>query len=257
MERLLALDFDGTVALTSEADTELSIRDVNGAYSVAIGEVLGSQAAIAFDLAGGHNHRTPAEIAADLMPAERGLNVEEAAQLITDIKMNVLLDQVGRPLADGALWPRLTDGFDDMWTTICSQRHIATAVISAGHVDFIAKTFEVHNLVAPDDIVTDEVVVDAGFGFLPPQKRAKPDSLIMALTFGRWRQGLTLPTYMVTRDDVLYVGDDPVKDGGLARNSDVMFEPLVPGRSRDTWRKVLEWAQQEELVVPVVVREES
>jgi hypothetical protein len=62
---------------------------------------------------------------------------------------------------------------------------------------------------------------------------------------------------MVTRDDVLYVGDDPVKDGGLARNSDVMFEPLVPGRSRDTWRKVLEWAQQEELVVPVVVREES
>lgn len=162
--------------------------------------------------------------------------------------MAVLLGQVGTALPSGALWPRLTDGFAETWSQISAEPSVGTAIISAGHEAFIAKTFQVHSLPRPGDVVTDDVVIQAGYGDFSPEERAKPNPLIMGLTFQRWRQARQILISEVSGSNILYVGDDPYKDGRLASNSRVGFELLVPTpqESRRTWKKVVAWALQDQ-----------
>ena len=64
----------------------------------------------------------------------------------------------------------------------------------------------------------------------------------MDVAHNTWRQGYGLPAVSVyspsERDSIIYVGDDSIKDGELAKNSGVDFVLLEAGRSEATWEEV-------------------
>lgn len=244
---LFASDFDGTKFLTSEsADDILSVDD---AYAVALDSLLGPNIADKFLEKGGHLHRTPAEIILSLCQDMSANDTEVAANVLTKIKLDVLMDQVGKPLADGALWPRPTDGFTDLWSVLPqSDGLITTADISAGHAPFIHRVYDQHGLQRPDLVITDEfLVADLDLGDTPPEERAKPAPLLLEVAKSLWLEQLGSKALLLAEDEelmlhsIIYVGDSKEKDGGLAENCDIEFVLLEPELSVENWAEVGRW----------------
>ncbi len=245
---LLAMDYDGTTNLTSEEAP--GIATVNDAYTEAIDGVLGTAAAQTFIGQGGHQHRTPAEIVLGVNPDMSTWEAAEASQDITRLKLDILIKQIGKELSNGEKWPRPTPGFVKMWEGLHADRQagavIDTAILSAGHTEFIAKSFEVHDLQQPDILVTDDILVDFGLGYIPPDLRAKPTPLPLTVAKLLWlgRHGLQAHQSDVIQDinqRIIFVGDDPVKDGGLAESAGVDFVLVEPDTSYCAWAMVRQW----------------
>jgi hypothetical protein len=237
---LFAGDFDGTMFLTAEPAP--GGIGVNEAYQLAISEVLDDEAAALFMAEGGHNHRDPTEIVSYLRPSLTGFELERAADSVTGHKLDILMDLIGRPMADGVLWPRPTEGFTELWRAIYAAkdvgRLIGTATISAGHTDFQKKTFSVYDLPHPDIFITADVMRQLSLS-RPPQDVVKPSPILLRLAQAIWRdqlETLGIPwseNHFVTH----YAGDDPIKDAQLAQNSGVSFE-LITNDSQAAWRRM-------------------
>ncbi len=244
-QRLLCADYDGTIALTSE--TGPGIKNVDEAYAEAIDGLLGVECAQAFIDEGGHNHRTPAEIVGVLIPDATTTVVEQFANEITTTKLEILTDQIGKPLPDGATWPRFTDTFHWMWMTLNEDPAytdtVDTAVLSAGHTSFIKKTFDDKELLQPGIIITDDVLVELGYDNLSAADRAKPNTPMLDLAETIWRGRNQLQATAINRAiDIIFVGDDPVKDRGLAENAGVAWLYLHPAQASEVWCNVARWA---------------
>ncbi len=244
--KLLSLDFDGTIALTSEGDE--SIKTVNDAYADAIDDMFGGSATEHFVAQGGHNHRTPAEIVSDLMPDASIEEINNFANQLKQSKLEILMAQIGKILTNGSVWPRLTNMFPETWSEIYDSRTVDntvnTAIISAGHKSFIDKTLDVHGLPHADITITDEILVDLGFGNLSPELRAKPSTLSLDQAIFIWKNRNSLHE---TREDdlrkrILHVGDDMEKDRLFAIRSRVGFQLLTPEDSPRSWSYVRAWA---------------
>lgn len=248
-ELLFASDFDGTKFLTSEMGA--GILTVSDAYAEGIDELLGTGYADTFIKDGGHQHRTPSEIIAELCPDMTPDEVESMSLHLIRAKMNLLIDQIGKPLADGAKWPRPTDGLVHLWNQISQhnsniENAIATAEISAGHIPFIEKTYDVHGLKQPDIIVTDDFLVDElGMGEISAQERAKPSVLLLEVASTLWLNRLNIASNTeemeAAKQHIIYTGDSDEKDGGLARNYGVEFVLLEPEHSSDNWQEIGQW----------------
>lgn len=244
--QLASTDYDGTVSLTSEGGP--GIKTVNEGYAIGIDEKFGPKAADRFIEGGGHNHRTVPEIVKDIAPDLSNVEVERIAQEITEIKLAVLCDQIGTSLPGGGTWPRFTDGFAEAWTSIyenrSEERVVDTAVLSAGHKSFILATFDEKGLPHPDIFISDEELIEMGFGGFGPELRAKPSPLMMFVAEDIWRRknGLLLPLNPAERyKQIKYIGDDPSKDHNFAKNAGVDFEILDPAYSRATWQRFAAW----------------
>lgn len=240
--RLLCPDYDGTIALTSE--TGPGIMSVNDSYAEAIDGLLGKDSAQSFIDSGGHGHRTPAEIISSLIDAPQ-TTISNFANEITATKLEILVNQIGRPLPGGETWPRFTEGFYWMWLTLSDDRSLSvdTAILSAGHTEFIKKTFDNKGMPQPDIIITDDVLTELGYGNLSGEDRAKPNTPMIDLAETIWLGRNKIPTGIVNRAvDIMFVGDDPIKDKGLAENAGVAWRLLKPTNSREIWYDVGRWA---------------
>lgn len=249
--RFCATDFDGTKFETSEAGD--GILSVDQAYAYGIDQLVGAQAVDAFMSGGGHNHRTPAEIVASLNHDMSQPEIEQTAARLVDAKIEVLMDQIGRPLNDGAQWPRPTEGFVSFWETLHSynEQHgllVTTADISAGHVPIIERIYDCHGLKKPDLIVTDDTLVEElGMDHVPAADRAKPNPLILRVAVSRWagRLGVAFDGIASLEGDlrqrVIYCGDSPEKDGAMAANYGVEFELIAPGQAAEAWQRTGLW----------------
>lgn len=218
-------DYDGTIARTGE--TPVGGVDVNGAYKLAIAGIFDDEAAQQFEDTGGHNHRAPIEIVTDLLRNTSGFSSDQlkriAARLSAD-KLDILLDQIGSQNEDGTIWPRPTDGFVEFWGALSrakTDRKIGTAVISAGHTDFIVKWFDTFDLEQPDAFSTAEVV-DNLLPLSPVEEKTKPAALPLVIA----RAALT-DKYGDAVNTIYYAGDSEVKDGGLAINAGVDHFVLI------------------------------
>lgn len=241
-ERLGAFDFDGTQFQTSEEGA--GIVSVDQAYAMVLEDLLGVGVADQFRETG-HNHRTPAEIIQQLCPDMIPHEVDQHALRLIAGKKAVLLGQVGTRLADGALWPRPTEGFPDLWEDLANESRVTTAVISAGHVPIIKAVFDVHSLPEPDILVTDDVLVEEfDMGDVSPEERAKPAPLTLEVASTLWlaRLGITdvisqgLDFDSVMRSHIVYAGDSEEKDGGLAASFGVDFVLVNPDQSFKNWQ---------------------
>lgn len=231
-KKILALDFDRTIADTFTSSP--SGLGVNEAYAVAVESVFGKHGLNSYKHLGGLRNRSPREVVSELQQSGF-LACENATALTNKLvghKIDCLTNQIGQALPDGTLWPRLTEGFADFWRQVVANSSVFTAILSSGHRAFIIRTFQVHELALPDFIITDDELR------ILPEPLSKPDPRL-------W--GYLLQESHITPLDSLYIGDDQVKDGGLARNAGVPFLHFAPegapdfalGGSFADWRDVI------------------
>lgn len=244
--KLLSCDYDGTIALTSQQHE--GILTVNDAYAESIDQHLGAVATDVFLSSGGHNHRTPAEIVLDLCPYMSPEEVGDMSKKITLGKLEVLIDQIGRRVESGEPWPQFTTGFADMWERLYEQRGpqqpVDMAIVSAGHTEFIKKSFDVRGLPQPDILITDDVLIELGLDVLSAAERAKPMPLPLDLARYIWeaRNRIDEPNQVWPRRQIMHVGDDEHKDLGLAENNSASFLLLKAETAEQTWSQVLAWS---------------
>lgn len=234
-------DFDGTMANTFEPAP--SGVDVTEAYIRSIGELYGEAAQERYIAEGGHKNRTPAEIVSGMYPNLGPDELDIETERLVGTKLDILLGQIGDEMHDGARWPRPVDGFLEVWCDVqqarlYSHKRIDTAVISAGHQEFILRTFDLWDVPHPDIIVSEETVRSLRLS-IPPEETAKPRPFPMQLVEMQWAARHAILKQLDPGDwqRILYTGDDEVKDGGLARNAHVDFVLIDSEAPAQSWRQ--------------------
>jgi hypothetical protein len=239
---LLGEDFDGTVGLTSE--TSPRGIDVEGAYVIAVKNVFGLRARDQYIDAGGLLNRAPSEVVQQLAP-DAGSDFDPLVDQLVDAKLAVLLDEIGTTFEDGSVWPRPTDGYLDFQQSLTEGRKegllIDDLILTSGHEVFIRQTYAAWCIEPPTHIVAEETIRQMALE-LPVEQLVKPSPLLMEVVHNVWRQSYGLePSDKIpenVRQRMIYVGNDPAKDGELALNSGVDFVLIDPTTARQDWQSV-------------------
>jgi hypothetical protein len=250
--QLVAEDFDGTAFCTFEKSP--SGLGVSEAYALSVEDMFGIEALNTFLRSGGLRNRAPVEVVQQLAPDAESEELNRLVQKLIEVKLNILMGEVGTRFLDGSLWPRPTEGYMDLCEMIETARQegrlVDDAIISSGHEAFIEKTFKVWNVHPPTRIIATETTQRLAVDLeIAPENFVKPNSLLMGVARSMWAQeyGISISPGEELPNDVrrrmLYVGDDLVKDGELAKNSGVAFELIDPADSVTSWQKVADHLQ--------------
>ncbi|MEK9151315.1 MAG: HAD family hydrolase [Patescibacteria group bacterium] len=224
----IVVDFDGTVADTFQPSP--NNIGVNEAYAQAVAEVFGEDGTQAYEDIGGLQNRAPGELVRVLIeqcPTLTKRLVEEAPEKIfvvaTDALVQAKLHVLTREI--GTTWPLPCIGFQKFCEALFALRrkgvNIRFAILSSGHTPFIRTTFEVWGRQWP--VFTPEVVVsDDELRPLPidPDRKVKPHPFLFEMIEARLG---------FDRTGMVYIGDDPNKDGRLAMAAGVpfgLFDPI-------------------------------
>lgn len=256
---LLVLDFDGNVANTF-AQSPNGIG-VNEAYQGAIETIFGKHGLEVYRQLGGLKNRAPEELIGlilrecsnsenflnsakkclankcakleGLVPEGKGASMVWSrnnserictiAEMLVRLKLNILLEEI---CSD---WPLACKDFVSFISVVNKIKdtgiNVSLAILSSGHDKFIKKTFSTWGIDMPAVMVTD----DDMRGRTYPKKtkdRVKPSPFLFDLVQSRW-QGIELTNQtelaIEARGRMMYFGDDPNKDGLLAKNSGVPF----------------------------------
>lgn len=237
---LFLLDYDGT-----SFDT---LVDVEGAYFFALEQVFGSEGAEIFFREGGVRNRAPSEIVEDLLTHSGMIEKatekfhetrdfltdtipcivpltwdeehpeESITELVIRQKLRLLL---GKITLD---WPRPCRGIPELFEAVEELQTvdgvvIDIAILSAGHESFIRETFKIQGLKCPDLLATDD---DFRRLKLTAEYRVKPAKALFDFAFNLWRK-IVDGNGLCELDQVIYAGDCPIRDGGLALNAEVPF----------------------------------
>lgn len=162
-------------------------------------------------------------------------------EILVRQKLIVLTDEIGTAFADGQLWPRPCKGFVDFWKDVLllkdkNMAGITTAIVSSGHEKPIKRVFEeVFKLTLPDILVTED---DIRWRKYPQElsRRIKPGQLQLAIAHSAWlkKQDLSdnnhLKAAHETKARIVYFGDDPKKDGEMAKGASIIFGLFKDGQ---------------------------
>ncbi|MGC9599403.1 MAG: hypothetical protein ABSE18_03400 [Minisyncoccia bacterium] len=255
---LFLFDFDGTLADTFTASP--NNIGVNEAHRFALETLFGKEGVKVYDRQGGHKNRAPSELIADLLREkpelldnarqffekqngerkEGGMLWDNAdpqrtiTELFVQVKLEQLSGEIGAKFPDGRVWPPPCDGVSALLKEIGELNErgdvaIDIGVLSSGHTEFIKKAFSAWGLPAPRVLVTDDDIRERTY---PKElfRRVKPGVFPFALAHWKWlrEQGMRTDNFdlkgaMEMRERVMYGGDDPVKDGELAKSASVPF----------------------------------
>lgn len=246
--RLVAADFDGTIAYTFEPSP--AGVDVKSATGHAIRVVLGDGAFSSYQEKGGLRNRAPYEVVAELRP---DLGTEGQLALTRKLsreKLSILLGEIGSRFPTGEVWPRPVPGYLDFFEAFRSQGQSARTdhvILSSGHQAFIRKAFRVWGIDYPVPLVSEETSrALARTRRVAPEDMLKPAKGLMDSVLWAWMRRNGEPdnadTLDFARQHTLMVGDDLVKDGGLAHNSGTSFIHIDPLSPTGSWSDVAAWA---------------
>lgn len=239
---LLAKDFDNTVAQTFEASP--SGIGVHEACAITVDSMFGAYALDNYIKSGGLQNRAPIEIVRGLAI---GAEDEELSQLTDQFiatKLEVLMGEIGTRFPDGSVWPRPTSGYLELREKVEEARSdgrlIDDLILSLGHEPFIRKTYQTWGVGEPTHIIAEEAITGLASEY-PAEQLVKPSPVLMAVAFSAWKQRYGLTHRTLSQNElsrVVYVGDDPIKDGRMATESDVDFLLIDPSKSSETWQMV-------------------
>ncbi len=243
-------DFDDTEGVTISEQSPNGL-DVDRAYRIVLADSFGQEALDRYISYGGHRNRTPAQIVHHSVPDLADNEVSEAAQILRVSKIGLLIAEVGTRLPDGGRWPRPTPGFLDFSQLVQNARDrqdpIATGIITAGHEEFITRFLDLHGISPPDVLISDDEL-QVKYPSLSPTERSKPTPFPMDIFKSHWLQMLGVDADVGSSealeffaDRIIYTGDDPVKDGGLAENTGVVFHQIQPAGPVEQWRPVAQF----------------
>jgi hypothetical protein len=231
--KLLALDFDNTYALTF--DPSPTGMTVQKSYEIAVDRVLGRDALHAYMAFGGLRNRGPTEVVAELLPGADPQLIDKKTEDLIEAKLAQSMRDIGQKLPDGNFWPRLSEGFRPVWEQIAGIKQINTAVVTSGHREFIRRVHDVHEIAYPDIVVADEDMRPLT-QYLPAELCAKPSRNLLRIAHMRWQ--LLHDHHMVSSENMVYAGDDSVKDGQMASNYGVAFVLIDQTRAAESWQQV-------------------
>lgn len=237
---LVLADFDGTYALTQQPAP--NGMNVARAYETAVRSLFGEEGAEQYAAMGGLRNRAPSEVVDELLPGLDKDALHRKTEDLIEIKLSLLEKQVGERLSDGSIWPNIAPGFKPVWQAISEAAEISTGVISSGHTGFIERFHDVHEIDRPDIVLTDDHMRPWG-QHLPLQDIVKPSPLLLEMAFMEWywRQGHSIADItpgIMQRAGVVYIGDDPNKDGRLAENAAIDFIHVDRDNYESSWRRV-------------------
>jgi hypothetical protein len=240
---LLATDFDQTVALTFEKSP--AGMGVHEACETAVDAMFGPKALDLYRENGGLRNRAPLEVVQDLAPDVHGQDLDKLTSTFTKTKLDIFVGEIGTRFPNGSLWPRPTIGYigllENLEAAADDGHRVDNLILSSGNELFIKKTYQAWGLSAPPHIIAEETIRGLGLT-LPAEQLVKPSPLLMEVARTAWRQSYGIEAASVSADDergrIVYVGDDPHKDGKLAVNSGIDFVLLDPANSLESWQDV-------------------
>jgi phosphoglycolate phosphatase-like HAD superfamily hydrolase len=219
----IVMDFDGTLAATF--DRSPNGMDVKLAYDLAIREVFGQTGHELYIRDGGLRNREPGEVVKSVLQS-LGLYTADDARIATENVVRKKLSYLTPEISER--WPRLYPGVKDFFKKVASEQlPIDLGIVSSGHNDFINEVFRFNDLVAPDILVTSDI--------LRSRKRTeaescKPHTYQLAEAHRQWNKAnlnKQIPNDVESRNHgkpyMLYIGDDPIKDAGLAERAKIPF----------------------------------
>lgn len=212
---LVLFDFDQTLADTSKQESKgIGVEEASG---LAEGQLFGDEGLSYFwDKLGGLQNREPGELVkliAQELHWENEIDLRTATELFVQGKLSYLLEGIN------ASWPKLYPGVKDFFKDAeAGEIPVDTGIVSSGHDEFIKKTFDVNDLEPPAILVTSDVLRERDNPYAPP--RHKPSPYQIAIAHRLWLYGNGDDLH---KEGMLYVGDDPVKDGELAYRSKIPF----------------------------------
>lgn len=258
--QLLVKDFDGTVAQTFEKSP--NGIGVSETYVLAIESMFGVNAIDQYLEAGGLRNRAPIEVVQELAPDAKGDELNQLVDQFNGTKLGVLLEEIGSLFPDGTVWPRPTAGYLDLRERIEAARNagllIDDLVLSSGHESFMRKIYHVWDVGLPTYIIDEETARQQA-GDLTVEQLVKPSPVLMDIAHNTWRKGYGLPEVSGhipgERGRIIYIGDDPDKDGELAKSSGVDFVLLEADRSESAWRAVAKRLQIDSMAIMELINE--
>ncbi|PJA86344.1 MAG: hypothetical protein CO142_00605 [Candidatus Moranbacteria bacterium CG_4_9_14_3_um_filter_44_28] len=252
---LLLCDYDLTLFNTKDRSPR-GIGLAEG-YEYAVLQTFGPQGLIYFREGGGLHNRACSEVVVSLVKRDQNLlNIarEKHAELISSSqellrviaapwnesnpiatlsellvyhKLQLFLEEIGLN------WPLPYSGVCDFFQTVTSLREkeglpIQIGILSSGHTPFIEKTLSLWKIPYPRIMVMDD---DIRYLKHPkdPQDKVKPAPFPFKFLQIRWLKQFNGNTPVspaqlrASLPRIMYFGDDPHKDGGLAKNVGVLF----------------------------------
>lgn len=236
---LLVCDFDQTLAETFTPPP--GGMDTIQAYVVAVEKVFGEKGLQIYFEKGGLRNRSPGEVVNEIIQEDVTLvshaynvyrDVFEAngsvrwnfmnpfptiSEMLVQFKLQCLSDQISTE------WPKPYPGVIEFINLFKLMRHhdeilIDFAILSSGHENFINKTLALWKLPKPKVMVTDDDIRHRQKPSL--EARTKPAPFPMRLLQLKLLQSESTNGF---EREMIYFGDDPHKDGGLAKNVGVPF----------------------------------
>ena len=258
MPKLGAYDFDGTAFLTNQDSP--NGMNVLIAYEKAIETVFGSEALAEYREQGGLMNGDPNDVINGLWPLacresmltkafsyyqrrkkeidaavgqlDWGHHFSAAVELLVFQKLALLVPEIGTRFPDGDLWPRPLPGFLGHWRSVSGNDEVVTAILSSGHDIFIQRTFEVHGLKQPDFMTTNDTF----------RKMKNPISKpnVACLNLAEFEANVLCGGV----EAVAYFGDDPMKDGEMAKAAGWPFYLADPDRKHpDHPERFVHWSE--------------
>lgn len=160
-------------------------------------------------------------------------------QMFVGEKLKTLLTEIGQMDESGNPWPQPCEGVLDFFKTVQRVKQeslpIDIAIISSGHEAFIKRTLDVWRVPYPEVLVTEDDIRPRRFP-IEEDRRFKPGTFPMALAHQAWlkQQGMLLRDSRVvevgreSKKRIMYVGDSPEKDIGMAVHSRLSHSHLYP-----------------------------
>lgn len=165
--------------------------------------------------------------------------IKTITEILVRVKLSRLLGEIGPD------WPKPCSGFLDFFKTVEKINsegmvNIQMAILSSGHDMFIKKTFECWGIKCPAMMVTDDDLREMDYP-RNPKDRVKPSITLFNLIHSKWLiKQTTISGYLEltdlifkTRCRIIYFGDDPNKDGLLARKAGVPFGLFAPDKKEE------------------------
>lgn len=222
-KHLVAIDFDGTMFRTFEDSP--NGMNVNLASRYAVRDVFGETGLRRYQEVGELQGREPGEIVSLVL---EGMSQTSSHAVATEQYVESKLSYLAKEISTS--WPRPTPGVGEFFKSASrGEIPVDLAVVSSGHDEPIKKILEVNEMNAAIIVTSDLLRAREVHGKFKPHpyqlaeahrqwRRVNLDGQLMSggvpgQFIGRWQ----------LKPNMLYVGDDPVKDGKMAEISRIPF----------------------------------
>jgi len=263
---LLLFDYDKTLFDTGRPSPNgIGLEE---GHEHAVQEIFGPPGLAIYRDEGGLKNRAPSEVVISLIEKDRRL-IQQAREkhsqlirssqkipralsepwsetnpipLLTEMlvyfKLDLFLGEIGMD------WPQPYPGVCNFFQTasymaLKENLPLQTGVLSSGHTSFIEGTLCRWGIPYPQIMVTDDNIRPLKYP-KDPRDKVKPAPFIFRYLQSRWLKQLNGNSpigpkqLQASLSRIVYFGDDPLKDGGLAKNVGVPFGWFCLGRTKST-----------------------